>query len=310
MFARIATLFVIAASLTGCATQDIPQAHRGRIFARTGLFALYSGGKGLSGPILDPGTHFLGLYDELRVVDCSTTTVRESLDTLTRDGVHFGFDLVTRFSTDCSNEGVMGLINTMTPDADGVITTKKIYATFIQPAIGEAAREYVAPLRANELNERQGEVAEGVKKRFAEIMATREKKLVKIGELNISHFNFPQALDKANLDRAAQALLRDKAIAERERVKAETETAETKKALAENEAELAVVRIRRIGKALADNPAYMQYEYVQHLPEIYREAGSRGNLVVAAPNPILPVGQGVQVPQPPPVPAPTPPNPR
>ncbi len=297
---------------SGCATQDIPQAHRGRLFSRTGLLAFYAGGKGFTGPVLDPGTHFLGVYDELRVVDCSTTTVRESLDTLTRDGVHFGFDLVTRFSADCSDEGVAGLIRNLTSDPNGTITTQKIYATFIQPAIGEAAREFVAPLRANELNERQSAVAEGVKKRFADLMATREKKFVKIYELNISHFQFPQALDSANLDRATQALLRDKAIAERERVQAEADTAETRKALAENEAELAVVRIRRVGKALADNPAYIQYEFIQRLPDIYREAGARGNLVLAAPNVVsLPLASGLAPPPPPPPPPPpTPPAPR
>ncbi len=300
--AKAIALLTLAAT-TGCATQDIPQAHRGRQFSRTGLLKLYAGGSGLSGPVLDPGTHFLGIYDELRVVDCSTTTVRESLDTLTRDGVHFGFDLVTRFSADCSDEGVKGLIGNLTSDANGTITTQKIYSTFIQPAIGEAAREFVAPLRASELNDKQGEVAEGVKRRFADMMATREKRLVKIYELNISHFQFPQQLDKANLERATQSLLRDKAIAERERVQAEALTAEMRKTLAENEAELAVVRIRRVGRALADNPAFIQYEYVQRLPDIYKEAGARGNLVLAAPNLVsLPIAPAA--PQAPSLPAP------
>lgn len=276
----------IAASSSGCATQDIPQAHRGRLFSRTGLFALYAGSNGISGPVLDPGTHFLGVYNELRVVDCSTTTMRESLDTLTRDGVHFGFDLVVRFSADCSNEGVTQLLATLRPDQEDTISAKRIYQTYVQPAIGEAAREFVSPLRANELNERQAAVADGVKKRFGEIMATRERTLVKIHELNISHFQFPQALDAANLERAAQALMRDKAIAERERVSAEVETMKMRKDLADQEAQVAVVRIEKVGAALEKNPAYAQWEFMQRLPEIYREAGARGNMILAAPNPM------------------------
>ena len=281
----LGTLGVIATS-SGCATMDIPQAHRGRLFSRTGLFAFYTGGQGLSGPVLDPGTHFLGFYNELRVIDCSTTTVREALDTLTRDGVHFGFDLVVRFSADCTNEGVMALIGNLRPDQADTISAKRIYDTYIQPAIGEAARESVSPLRANELNEKQADVAAGVKKRFNDIMDTREKKLVKIYEVNISHLQFPQSLDTANLDRAAQSLLRDKAIAERERVTAEIETTTMKRKLSEQEAEVAVVKIEKVGAALSKNPAYAQYEFLQRLPEIYREAGSRGNLVIAAPNPL------------------------
>lgn len=286
---------------------DMPQAHRGRIFSRTGAFAFYSGGNGISGPVLDPGTHFLGLYNELRMVDCSTTTVRESLDTLTHDGVHFGFDLVVRFSADCSNEGVEQLLANMSPDREDTITARRIYETYVQPAIGEAAREFVSPLRANELNEKQAVVADGVKRRFAEIMTTRERKVVKVYEVNISHLQFPQALDAANLDRATQALLRDKSIAERERVTAEIETMAMRKKLAEVEADVAIVKIERIGAALAAHPGYPQYELILRLPEIYREAGARGNLVLAAPNPMgLPA---LSVNAPPSTPPPTPPAP-
>ncbi len=303
---RALLLFAVLGIATGCATMDIPQAHRGRLFSRTGLLALYTGSNGISGPVLDPGTHFLGVYNELRIIDCSTTTVRESLDTLTRDGVHFGFDLVVRFSADCSNEGVTQLIGNLRPDQEDTISAKRIYDTYIQPAIGEAARESVSPLRANELNEKQADVAAGVKKRFGDIMATREKQLVKIYELNISHLQFPASLDTANLERAAQSLLRDKAIAERERVTAEIETTTMKRKLSEQEAEVAVVKIEKVGAALAKNPAYAQYEFLQRLPEIYREAGARGNLVLAAPNPMsLPQFTTPQT-APPPAPAPSP----
>ena len=273
--------FIVSSALlvTGCATQDIPQAHRGQLFSRTGFFALYSGSNGLSGPVLGPGTHFLGVYNELRVVDCSTTTVRESLDTLTRDGVHFGFDVVTRFSADCTDEGVVKLLGTLSPDQADTITGRRIYETYIKPGVGESARELVSPLRANELNEKQAEVAEGIKKRFLDIMATRERRLVQVLEVNVTNLHFPPELDRANLDRAAQSLLRDKAIAERERVRAETETMAERRKLAEQEAEVAAVRIERVGAVLQKNPTYA-------LVEIYREAGAHGNLVLAAPNPL------------------------
>src|SRR5690606_11822055 len=120
----------IAWTTLGCATQDIPQAHRGRLFSRTGALARYMGSKGLTGPALDPGTHFLGVYDELRIVACATSTVRESLDTLTRVGVHFGFDLVVRFSADRSNEGVAHLLASLRPDREDTISAKRIYETF------------------------------------------------------------------------------------------------------------------------------------------------------------------------------------
>lgn len=294
-------LGLVASGALGCASMDIPQAHRGRMFSRTGLLALYTGSDGLSGPVRDPGSHFVGIYNELRTVDCSTKTVTESLDTLTKDGVHFGFDIAIRFSADCTDEGVLNLLNRLSP-ADGQnISTDQIFVTFIQPAIGEAARELVAPLKANELNDRQGEVASGVKKRFSEMMTQREKKLVVVYEVNVINFHFPPSLDTANLERASQSLLRDKAIAERERVAAEAETMQVRKQLAQQEAEVATVKIERIGEALAKNPLYLQYDLQLKLPEIYEKAGQRGNLVLAAPSPLnLGWGQGLpgQLPRP------------
>jgi hypothetical protein len=300
--------FALAA--TGCASMDIPQAHRGRMFSRTGLLALYSGSDGLSGPVRNPGTHFLGIYNELRTVDCSTKTVTQSLDTLTRDGVHFGFDIAIRFSADCSDEGVIALLTRIAPTDGQNISTDQIFATFIQPAVGEAARELVAPLRANELNEKQAQVATGVKKRFEEVMTQREKKIVTVYEVNVTNFHFPPSLDAANLDRASQSLLRDKAIAERERVQAEAETMAVRKTLAQQEAEVATAKIERIGEALAKHPLYLQYDLQLKLPEIYEKAGQRGNLVLAAPTPInLNWGMGgvQQTPLSSPTPAPAPP---
>src|SRR5438067_10623378 len=91
-----ATLIFFLLFSTACVT-DIGQAHRGRAFDRTGPLALYLGGHGLSGPVLDPGTYFTGVYDEIREVDCSMETMREPLNALTKDGVQFGLDIYVRF---------------------------------------------------------------------------------------------------------------------------------------------------------------------------------------------------------------------
>lgn len=265
------------------------------MFYRSGLLSLYQGGGGLEGPVLKPGTHFLGIYDELRVVDCSMNTMSEKLDTLTKDGVHFGFEIAIRFSADCSDEAVTETIATVMPDRDAhTISPVQLYGTFIRPAIGEAARELVSPYRANEMNERQAEVLDGIKKRFNEMMSTRERKIIKVHEINLKNLKFPEEMDTANLERAVQAVMRDKAVAERERVTAEIETMRMRKELAERESDVAVARVLRIGDALRKYPEYLQYDLQVRMPEIYREAGSRGNMILAAPNPlqIMPLSAG------------------
>lgn len=70
-----------------------------------------------------------------------------------------------------------------------------------------------------------------------------------------------------------------KAIAERQRVEAETETMFVRTKLAEQEAQGEVVKIERVGAAFQKYPNYT-------LVEVHRAAGQRGNLVLAGPNPI------------------------
>jgi regulator of protease activity HflC (stomatin/prohibitin superfamily) len=277
----------LATLSSACASQDIPQAYKGRMFDRTGPLALFLGGKGFRGPVLGPGSYFTGTYNEIRTVDCSMVTKREALTALTKDGVQFGLDIYVRFAADCGDRSVEGLLATLTPDQNNAITSTKVYQTFVQPAIGEAVREVVSPYRANEINDKREEILASIRKRFVEIMTAREKQIVVVYEVNLSNLDFPDAMDAANTDRAVQAILRDKAIAERERVQAETETMQTRRQLAEREGEMEAARIGKIGEALRKNPEFLQFDLQSKMPEIYRQAGAYGNMVIAAPSPTL-----------------------
>lgn len=286
-------LALLTALVSACSSEDVPQAHRGRLFDRTGFLALWTGGNGFDGPILEPGTYFTGVYDEVRTVDCATTTEREQLTSLTKDGVQFGVDMYVRFAAECSNDAVVTeILKTVSPDAPAegtprFVSSKKMYATFVRPALGEAIRESFSPYIANELNEKRDAILEHIRKRFLELMAPKEGKpaFVAIESLNLSNMDYPDELDHANVARATQAVLKDKAIAERDRVSAETETAEMKKLLAQKEGAAEAARIDEIGAALRRNPQYLTYDMQLKMPEIYRTAGEKGNLVIAGPNP-------------------------
>jgi regulator of protease activity HflC (stomatin/prohibitin superfamily) len=299
----LALLGFLAFSTVGCASSDIPQAQRGRMFGRTGLLALWLGAKGFKGPVLNPGTYFTGTYDEIYMVDCSVLTVREPLNALTKDGVQFGLDIYVRFSADCTDTTVEQLLSSQTPDKEHTISAERLYASLVRPAVGEAVRQVVSPYRANDLNEKREEVLNGIRKEFQEIMNAREKHIIRIYEVNLSNLDFPEAMDAANVDRAVQAVLKDKAIAERERVQAEIQTTILKRELAEREGEVAAARIDKIGAALKKNPEFLQYDMQTKLPEIYRQAGATGNLVIAAPSPSVVVAPRPSTPGAAPAPA-------
>jgi regulator of protease activity HflC (stomatin/prohibitin superfamily) len=293
-----------ALSVTGCASEDIPQAYRGRMFGRTGPLAFYTGRTGFYGEVLGPGTYFTGTYDELHKIECSTMTVREPLTALTKDGVQFGLNIYVRFSPDCSDTGVKTLLSALPVDRANDVTAALVYQTYVQPAVGEAAREVVSPVRANDVNDQREEILASIRKRFLDIIAQREKNVATIYEVNLSNLDFPDDMDKANTERAIQAILRDKAIAERERVTAEIKTMEMRRELAQREGEMEAARIAQVGEALRRYPAFLQYDLQARMPEIYRQAGAQGNLVITAPNPsvfVTPRAEGAASPAPRPV---------
>ena len=292
---RLLPVLAVSSSLlvAACGTADVPQAHRGRMFDRTGGLALFTGGNGMVGPVLEPGTYYTGIYDEVRTVDCSTSSEREQLTSLTRDGVQFGVDIYVRYSANCADDVVPKLLATVTGEAreNGtyVISSKRLYATFVRPALGESIREAFSPHIANDVNEKREAILAEIKRRFVELMKPAENQIspVSIYELNLSNMDYPDELDHANAARAVQAVLKDKAIAERERVTAETETQEMKKLLAQKEGAAEAARIDEIGAALRRNPEYLTFDLQQKMPDIYKSAGDKGNLILAAPTPHL-----------------------
>jgi regulator of protease activity HflC (stomatin/prohibitin superfamily) len=287
--------FVLLAAVSfvfvGCATMDVPQAHRGRMFDRSGPLTISKTGQGFIGPVLGPGSYSVGYYNEVMTVDCSTVTQHDPLTVLTKDGVQFGLDMYVRFSANCGDESVRELLTSLTPDKDTTITTKKLFETYVRPTIQAVVREAISPYRANEVNDQHQEILKDIRRRFLEAVAAHEGDLLKIYEVTLSNLDFPDAMDAANVDRAVQSILRDKAIAERERVRAEIETATLRRELAQKEGETAAARIDAIGAALKRNPDYIQYDMQQKMPEIYSQAGLRGNMVIAAPSPTLQVNQ-------------------
>lgn len=288
-------------TLLGCSTEEVAQAQKARMFGKTGALAFYSGAKGFNGPILGPGTHYTGFYDELRKVDCTQKTQKESLQALTKDGVQFSLDIYIRFSIKCdSNEAVTDVLDkfapTTWPDQDKhpewehVIFPDQMYSTYLRPAIGESVRSSVSPFIANEINNNREKIFDNIKTRFLDIIKKdgNASKHVTIFDINLSNLDFPDEMDHANAERATQSILKDKAIAEREKVAAEIETMKMKKELAGGSADAEAIRIAKVGEALRKNPEFMQFDLQQKMPEIYKNAGEKGNLTfMPAPMPTM-----------------------
>lgn len=277
MFGFIALLSV------GCSSEEIPQAHKGRMFEKTGALALYSGEKGFSGAILGPGTHYTGVYNELRIVDCSNKIVKETLPSLTKDGVQFSLDVYISYTANCEDDkAVEKILNKFSPantdpekhpELKNTVVASQLYDTVVRPALGEAVRKPVSNYIANDINENREVIFTKITEDFNGQMAKHAPKLVVINDFKLSNLDFPDQLDQANVARAEQSVLKDKAIAERSKIDAEIETANKKRELAEKDGNTEAARIDALGSAYRRNPEVLQLE-------LMRAAAEKGNLII------------------------------
>ncbi len=290
----------LAVALAGC-SQEIPPAHKGRLFDKTGGLALWIGGRGFEGPILGPGTHVVGIYPEIRMVECAQRTIKESLNALTADGVQFSLDVYVSYSANCGEElALQTLLDGLAPEGhvaaaaakDGkseeatkssadpnlTITADQVYRIFVRPALGEAVRESVSPYIANDVNAKREEIFGKIKKSFEDILKKAKTQPVTVYNLNLSNLDFPDAMDKANEARAAVAIQKDTSLAEQEKIKVQIETAKLEVIKAEVEAQAKAKKIDVEGAALHRNPEY-------YIRDVYYYAAEKGGSVMVPQNP-------------------------
>jgi hypothetical protein len=300
----IATILGLVALGTGCSSQEVPPAHKGRMFDKTGIMAFYSGGKGFQGPILGPGTYYTGVYPEVRTLDCSTRTFKEPLTSMTKDGVQFALDVYITVSAACDNDkATETLLNKLAPlgkvdptqpsagagngtpdekdpiepDAERAVSSRQVYNTYVRPALGEAVRQAISSYDANDINSHREELFGRIKSKLDSDLKG-DPQLVSVVNFNLSNFKLPDEMANAAADRATQQVLRDKSVAEQERITVETKTAELAVARARAEAQSEAAKIEVVGKALHANPEY-------YIRDVYFYAAEKGGTVVLPTNP-------------------------
>jgi hypothetical protein len=222
----IISALTIATLASGCASQDIPQAYRGRLFERASPLGAYTGRTGFTGPVLGPGSYSASTNGEVHKVECATVTAREALTPLTRDGVPLALSIYVRFHADCTDYGIERLLDALPVDENNSVTAARVFQVYVQPEIGEAVRQVFAPVRARDVYQNREALLEDVRTRLLKMIAHRDKHLVVLLDVNLSDLTFPPDVARANMELAVQAARRDTAAAERDRVAAEMELVE------------------------------------------------------------------------------------
>jgi regulator of protease activity HflC (stomatin/prohibitin superfamily) len=224
------------------------------MFERSSTLGAYTGKTGFAGPVLDPGTYDVSATSEIHKVECATFTAHEALAPLTKDGIPIGLNVYVRFHADCTDDGVEKLLNAMPVDKSNTVTARRIYRVYLHPEVGEAVRHVFSPVLARELCENREALLEDVRTRLLRMILQRNHDAVVVQDVYLSDVTFPPDVQKANVELAVQAALRDKAAAERDRVAAEAGIAKMRleqRASARQPADPAATR----AEPAADNPA-------------------------------------------------------
>lgn len=293
----LSIILTISTLLLGCSSEEVPPGYKGKMLDKTGPLAFYMGGTGFTGPVLSSGVYYTGIYDDVRLVECAESTSKEELQSLTKDGVQFGTDVYIRSQPNCDDsKAVSWMLDHIAPSKNDVITKDQLYNTYVMPILHSAMREAVAKQTASDMNTNREEVSKVFKNTFHEYMRVDKDKpeIIKVNEISISNFKFPQGMQEANANLALQPTLTKLAVANREkieqetkteqaRVKAQTETEQLKIELEKTWAEAKTQHMKIIAKTIRDNPEYLKYDMQEKLPELYKSLGQNGNIIMVDP---------------------------
>ena len=197
-------MMILMASLalamaTGCSTEDIPPGNQGFMFDRTGPLALYMGGSGLqTEQVLRPGTHYTGLYDEVRDVNCKDEETRETVAVLTQSDLTVEVDMRITYSADCATgESLTKIIDQVPPSASGSVEPSDLYSRYILPILRSSLRNRLAAVTIEDVKKVREDLRQGI----ADDVAASIKETanpVKIRILTVSDIRLPTEIIEKN----------------------------------------------------------------------------------------------------------------
>jgi len=189
----------LTAVTTGCGTEDIPPGNQGFLFDRTGAMAFYTGGSGIvRDSVLGPGTHYTGLYDEIRDVNCKDENAKEAIDVLTQSDLTVKVDLRITYSADCTSpESLNKIIDQVMSSNDRTVEPANLYTRYILPIIRESLRNRLASVTIEQVKNVRQELRDGIIKDLNDGIKVRGNPiLIKI--LTVSDIKLPIEIVEKN----------------------------------------------------------------------------------------------------------------
>lgn len=199
MKTKFIPLILASLVLTACGTEDIPPGNKGFMFDRTGALALYSGGTGLQTDlILGPGTHYTGLYDEVRDINCRDSHAKEAVNVLTKSDITVLVDIRITYAARCdSKEAMIRVLNEVTSLEGNSIEPQTLYDLYILPIVRESLRNRLADVTVEDVKAVRSELKDGIIKDLEKSIVDNTQP-VSIRILTVSDIQLPPEIVEKN----------------------------------------------------------------------------------------------------------------
>jgi regulator of protease activity HflC (stomatin/prohibitin superfamily) len=252
---RLAAVLVLGGLfMTGCRVDEIPPGNKGFMFDRTGAFALYTGGDGLeTDHILGPGSHYTGIYDQVKDVDCKDSHMREEVSVLTKSDINVIVDVRITYAANCdSKESISRILDEVPTDQSNTVKQEALYDLYILPVVRESLRNRLATVTIEDVKNVRTELRDGIHGDLDKAIG-KTTQPVKIKVLTVSDIKLPKEIVEKNrmieLARQDAEQEREKQEAAKHRLRRELFEAqkerEVQKELAEKEKDVAIINAQR-----------------------------------------------------------------
>ena len=194
------TMLLLSLSLMtlslGCDSQDVPPGYKGFNFDKTGALAMYSGGEGLqTDTIVNSGTHYTGMYDEIVGVNCQSDANKESIPVLTKSDMKVTVDLRITYASDCTSKESLAAIITRIPRIQDsrYVQPDQVFQTYVMPSIRESLRNQLAAVTIEDVKEIRSNLSTQIRLDVEKSIAEKGFP-VRIDLLTVSDITLPEAI--------------------------------------------------------------------------------------------------------------------
>lgn len=178
------TTVALALVLTGCSVEQVPPAHKGKVLTRAGY----------KPDLVPPSRVTLWGFDKLVLVETGTATFKEPMTVLMSDRLELKFDVRGRVRLSGDTNVVHSMFDDITPDETGLMSVKKVYATYGRMLVRNKARAVLSAYTIDDVHQSYKELSA---KLYSDLKTAFKGTPLVVSDVALGGLKFPSVVSNA-----------------------------------------------------------------------------------------------------------------